>query len=93
MLCNNHCQICTQHLYFIWIYRQFTSSPMSHEVHKHLMAAHTNKSALGISGNFQNFLSFSVFLNLCLPPVSDNHIIVQFLECNNLSHTFILDHF
>ena len=59
----------------------------------HLKAAHTNKSTLAYQAIFKIFMFFSIFLNLCLPPAKDDHIVlfVQFLVCNHLSHTSVLN--
>ena len=46
------------------------------------------KAALAYQAIFKCFMSFAMFLNLSLPPVSEEHVLlfVQFLVCNNLSH-------
>ena len=63
-------------------------------VNLHLKEAHTNKSALTYQAIFKIFMSFAMFLNLSLPPVSEQHVLlfVQFLVCNDLSHASILNY-
>ena len=63
-------------------------------VNLHLKAAHSNKSALAYQAIFKIFMSFAIFLNVTLPPVSEEYVLlfVQFLVCNHLSYASILNY-
>ena len=63
-------------------------------VNLHLKATYTNKSALAYHAIFKIFMPFAMFLNLTLPPVVDEHVLlfVQFLVCNDLSCASILNY-
>ena len=54
----------------------------------------TPTSRLWLIRLFNIFMFFAVFLNLCLLPVHDDHVLlcVQILVCNNLSHASILNY-
>ena len=63
-------------------------------VNLHLKAAHSNKSARAYQAIFKIFMSFAIFLNLNFPPVSEQQVLlfVQFLLCNDLSYSSILNY-
>ena len=79
---------------FVFIGKSSVELCLMESVNLHLKAAHTNKLALGYQAIFKIFMSFAVFLNLSLPPVSEEHVIlfVQFYVCNDLSHASILNY-